>query len=135
MNIKTVVIIIVLTLIFTAIFFCFYNQPSEIKSVLLTQNPSGTAEDMKLFNDKSKEITMVMILNRIKKEENINILWYKKTDGKLLLIQDNFINANGGSGYVKLSLSSKNGKYESGDYLVDIYLNGIKKNSREFTIN
>ncbi|MCE5329115.1 hypothetical protein LLG07_02110 [bacterium] len=136
MNIKTIVILIVLALIFTVIFFYFYNQPSEIKSVQLTQDISNTTEDIKLFNDRFKEIFIIIKLSKIKKDENIKILWYKKTDSKLLLIQDNVIkNINDGSGYLKLSLINKNGKYDSGDYLVNVYLNGKKENSREFTIN
>ncbi|MDD5659723.1 MAG: hypothetical protein PHR39_06925 [Actinomycetota bacterium] len=137
MNIKIAAILIVLTLIFASIFFYFYKQPSEIKSIMLTQDGSDTAKNKKSFSDRTREIIMIMELSKMKKNGKIEISWYKKTnDNKLSLIQENIIkNTDNGSGFLKISLACKNGKYECGNYLVCIYLNGKKEILQEFTID
>lgn len=136
MNIKSITILIILTLIFAAVFFYIYNLPSRIESVILTQDPSNMTEDIRLFTDKSKEIFVLIKLSKVRKDESIKVSWYKKDENKLLPVQnDNIKSINEGSGYIKLSLVSKNGKYDSGDYLVDIYFKGQKEKSLEFIIN
>jgi len=93
-------------------------------------------EDIRLFTDKSKEIFVLIKLSKVRKDESIKVSWYKKDENKLLPVQnDNIKSINEGSGYIKLSLVSKNGKYDSGDYLVDIYFKGQKEKSLEFIIN
>lgn len=42
---------------------------------------------------------------------------------------------NEGSGYVRLSLISKNSLYESGKYSVNIVFNGKAEKPKDFTIN
>ena len=135
MNIKSIVILIVLALISAAIFFYIYNLPSEIESVAVTQDPSSMDEGARSFTDVSKEIFVLVKLSKFKKDENIKISWYKKTKDNLLLMQDtNVKTINDGSGYLKLSLVNKNGKYDSGNYLVDVYFNSRKEASLEFAV-
>ncbi|MHB8276668.1 MAG: hypothetical protein ACYDIA_03310 [Candidatus Humimicrobiaceae bacterium] len=136
MNIRIITVLIILTLIFIAIFFYFNNQDSSIASIIITQDSLNSALDTKAFTDKTKEIFILIKLSKVKKSENIKISWYKKSGNDLVLIQENNVMTdNEGSGYIRLSLISKNSLYESGSYSVNIVFNGKAEKPKGFTIN
>jgi hypothetical protein len=135
-NIRIITVLIILALIFIAIFFYFNNQDSSIASIIITQDSLNSAQDTKAFTDKTKEIFILIKLSKVKKSENIKISWYKKSGNDLVLIQENNVMTdNEGSGYVRLSLISKNSLYESGKYSVNIVFNGKAEKPKDFTIN
>ncbi len=136
MNIRIITVLIILTLIFIAIFFYFNNQDSSIASIIITQDSLNSDRDTKAFTDKTKEIFILIKLSKVKKSENIKISWYKKSGNDLVLIQENNVMTdNEGSGYIRLSLISKNSLYESGSYSVNIVFNGKAEKPKGFTIN
>ena len=137
MNIRITAVLIILTLIFTVIFFYFFAQDSKIAELIVTQDPLNTVKTEKVFTDKSREIFLLIKLSKVKKDEKIKISWYKKTgSNNLLLIQDNIIfTDNQGSGFLQISLANKNGSYESGNYQINVTLNGNPEKPFDFKIN
>ncbi|MHB1375955.1 MAG: hypothetical protein ACYCXB_00810 [Candidatus Humimicrobiaceae bacterium] len=137
MNIRITAVLIILTLIFIVIFFYFFAQNSKISELIVTQNPSNTVKTEKVFTDKNREIFLLIKLSKVKKGEKVKISWYKNTgNNNLLLIQDNSIfTDNQGSGFLQISLANKNGSYESGNYQINVTLNGNPEKPFDFKIN
>lgn len=73
MNIRIITVLIILTLIFIAIFFYFNNQDSSIASIIIIQDSLNSARDTKAFTDKTKEIFILIKLSKVKK---VKILKY-----------------------------------------------------------
>ena len=137
MNIRITAVLIILTLIFVVIFIYFFSQDSKITELIVTQNPLNTAKTEKVFTDNTNDIFLLIKLSKVKKGEKINILWYKKTgENNMLLIQNNNILIdNQGSGFLKISFVNKNDSYESGNYQINISLNGNPKKALDFNID
>jgi hypothetical protein len=136
MNVRIAVILIILALIFTVIFFYFFSQSSKVSELIVTQDPLNKVKTEKVFTDKNREIFLLIKLSKVKKGEEIKISWYKNIGKKMSLIQDNSIFTDSqGSGFLQISFAGKNGIYESGDYQVDVCLNGNPEKPLDFNIN
>jgi hypothetical protein len=137
MNIRITAVLIILTLIFVVIFIYFFNQDSKITSLIVTQDPLNTAKTEKVFTDNSNNIFLLIKLSKVKKGEKIKISWYKNTgeNNKLLIQDNNILIENQGSGFLKVSLVNKNGSYESGNYQINVSLNGNPEKPLDFSIN
>ena len=136
MTIRITVILIILTLIFAVIFFYFSNQSSRITELIVTQDPLNTLKTQKIFTDNDKTIFLLVGLSKVKQGEKITVSWFKYVDKtKKELIQENNISLeNKGSGFIKISLLSKNGSYENGIYYITVSIDRRLERSLDFSI-
>ena len=136
MTIRITAILVILTLIFVVIFFYFLNQNSKITELIVTQDPLNTAKSEKTFADDSKNIYLLIKLNRVKKGEKVKVSWFKNEDeaSKTLVQNNNVIIEKQGSGFIKISLLNKNGNYKKGTYEIIVSLNENTEKSLYFSI-
>jgi len=138
---RTIIIILVITVIIALIAFTTLKKEKTIEKVLLsdsysieTDESDTVVKELDEF-ESSSEIYAVIMLKNITLDDSINIQWKRIEETRELLVQeDALIEKQEGSGPLVISLAKKNDEHESGTYKIYVKLNETEAIEKSFTV-
>ncbi|MEA2015308.1 MAG: hypothetical protein U9O59_01095 [Actinomycetota bacterium] len=139
---RDILIIIILTIILAIASISTLERKPEIENIYLSTDKDSDFDRLKLnknntFSSSTSGIYLIMKVKHLKIDNEIKVEWGKTEDNSIrMVLQESIFNpAKDGSGKIVVLLVKKNNTYASGDYYVEINLNGNEKISEKFYIN
>lgn len=126
-NRKVIVVLVAITLIALAIAFSGEDGSKKIEDAYVTADRDirpepADSQDSTIFEDDTENIFLVLEASKLEPKDDIRFIFYRE-EGPV--IQETFFNPEKkGTGKITVSLLKKDGGYEPGKYLIEIFLNG-----------
>ena len=142
MSKRNIIILIVLTAILIAVSITTIRNEPDIENIYLSSDKdinTGKLEqnnDHYYFNDSNIDIYLIIKVKYLTTQDEIKVEWEKIEDNSFKIIQENTIHPEQkGSGKIVISLVKRNATHPPGKYTVDVFLNGSKQFSKQFSIS
>ena len=145
MSRKAIVILIVITAIFTTIAFVSVKTSPSIENAFITDNNKLSEKELSNVFSQNKDIVFtsnpslniytVIFVKDITEKDQIKLKWIFEDGSSEKTIQEDLIQPkNNGSGQIVVSLAKKDNRFENGNYKAVLILNDSQNFTKIFTI-
>ena len=141
MSKKSIIIIIVCTLIFIAVSIATVHREPAIEDIHLSDTKILSSEELALldppvFSKNTENIYLILEVQYLVPEHEIIIIWERYDQDKYILVQQDTINPQKqGSGFITITLAKRNEAFPEGIYRVEAILDNRQRLVKNFEVN
>ncbi|MGM0365778.1 MAG: hypothetical protein ACQEP5_04520 [Actinomycetota bacterium] len=140
MNKKSIIIIIVCTLIFIAVSLTTVYREPAIESIYLSEEEILSSEQLaelgkSTFSGNTENIYLIIEVKYLDVEHIINITWEKYENERYTIVQqDTVYPERQGSGFITITMAKRNEAIPEGTYRVEAILNNRQRMVKNFEV-